>query len=324
MTGTPTGPGRLTLADVRKRIGRSQAQVAHLMRTTQSGVSRIERQDDIRVSTLAEYASALGGQLHLILEFGDGSFELAVGGVDGRPDEEQRSFRVIWQDVESRALVPVGWLEHTGSGFEFSYTEEARRHERFAPFPAFPRLDEVYRSADLFPYFAVRLISAADPSYEAVLDAVGLSGRDATPAELLALTPDSRHDTIQVVPEPREAGDGTLERTFLVSGFRYADDLNDGAAGRALARLKPDVRLELVPEPTNPQNPLAIKIASGGTQLGWLPDYLVDEVHDYLARGRQVEIAVERANGPQAPSHVRLQCRLIVGPPDDPPGTDAT
>ena len=94
VTGTPSGPGRLTLADVRKRIGRSQAQVAHLMRTTQSGVSRIERQDDIRVSTLAEYASALGGQLHLILEFGDGSFELSVGGVDGRSDEEQRSFRV--------------------------------------------------------------------------------------------------------------------------------------------------------------------------------------------------------------------------------------
>lgn len=324
MTETPSGPERLPLADVRKRIGRSQAEVAHLMRTTQSGVSRIERQDDVRVSTLAEYVNALGGQLHLILECADGSFELAVGGVDSRFHEEARSFRVIWQDPESRALVPVGWLEYTGSGFDFSYTEEARRHERFTPFPAFPRLGEVYRSADLFPYFAVRLISAADPSFDAVLDAVGLAGREATPAELLALAPDSQHDTIQVVPEPYEAVDGTLERTFLVSGFRYADDLTDGAAGRALARLKPDARLELVPEPTNPQNPRAIKIVSRGTQLGWLPDYLVDEVHGYLARERQLKIVVERANGPEAPSHVRLQCRLIVGPSDDSPGSDAT
>jgi transcriptional regulator with XRE-family HTH domain len=324
MTRPPSGPEPLRLADVRKRIGRSQAEVAHLMRTTQSGVSRIERQDDVRVSTLAEYADALGGRLRLIIECADSSFELALGGLDDRLEDERRSFRVIWQDIESRALVHVGWLESTRTGFEFSYTAEARRHERFAPFPAFPKLDEVYRSADLFPYFAVRLISAADPNYEAVLDAIGLTGRTATPAELLALAPDSQHDTIQVVPEPNEATDGTLERTFLVSGVRYADDLTDGAASQVIARLKPGARLELVPEPTNPHNPRAIQIVCRGTPLGWLPDYFVDEVQGYLATGRRVEVVVERANGPQTPSHVRLQCRLTIGPPDDPHRPDAT
>jgi hypothetical protein len=288
------------------------------MRTTQSGVSRFERQDDVRVSTLAEYATALGGRLRLIIDCADSTFELALGGVSDRLEEEERTFRVIWQDVETRALVHVGWLDYTGSGFRFSYTDEARRHERFVPFPAFPRLDEVYRSADLFPYFAVRLISAADPNYEAVLDAIGLTGQTATPAELLALSPDSQHDTIQVVPEPYEATDGTLERIFLVSGFRYADDLSDGAASQVIARLKPGARLELVPEPTNPHNPQALQIVCRGTQLGWLPDYFVDEVHGYLATERRVEVVVERVNGPQTPAHVRLQCRLIVGPPGDP------
>lgn len=324
MTESPSGPERLPLADVRKRIGRSQAEVAHLMRTTQSGVSRIERQDDVRVSTLAEYATALGGRLRLIIDCADSSYALAVGGVNDRLEEKERSFRVIWQDVESRALVHVGWLEYTGTVFEFSYTEEAQRHERFAPFPAFPKLDEVYRSADLFPYFAVRLISAADPNYEAVLDAIGLTGQDATPAELLAFGPDSQHDTIQVVPEPSEKTDGTLERTFLVSGFRYADDLVDGAASHVISQLKPDTRLDLVPEPTNLHNPRAIQIESEGTPLGWLPDYFVDEVHGYRATGRRVEVAVARANGPQTPFHVRLQCRLIVGPTGDPNRLDAT
>lgn len=64
----------------------------------------------------------------------------------------------------------------------------------------------------------------------------------------------------------------------------------------------------------------AIQVASRGTQLGWLPDYLVDEVHGFRAAGRSVDAVVERANGPTAPSHVRLQCRLIVGPPIDDAG----
>lgn len=323
MTGSPRRREQLRLAEIRKRVGRSQAQVANLMRTTQSGISRLERQDDVLVSTLDEYALALGGRLRLIIDCGDTSFELALKTGDDRLEEEEegrRSFRVIWQDAESRALIHVGWLEYTGSGFEFSYTDEARQHERFTPFPAFPKLDELYRSAELFPYFAVRLISAADPNYEAVLEAIGLAGKRATPAELLALAPDSQHDTIQVVPEPYEARDGTLERTFLVSGFRYADDVTDGGAGRAIGQLSPAIGLELVPEPSNPHNPRAIQVASRGTQLGWLPDYLVEEVHGFFAAGRSVEAVVERANGPTAPSHVRLQCRLIVGPPNDDTG----
>jgi transcriptional regulator with XRE-family HTH domain len=314
VTQSPGEPGPLRLAEVRKRVGQSQAEVANFMRTTQSGVSRLERQGDLRISTLRGYAAALGGRLRLTIECGDRSFDLAVEGVDEHDAEDRRSFRVIWQDADSRALVHVGWLEYTGSGFEFSYTDEARRHERFAPFPAFPMLDESYRSAELFPYFAVRLISAADPNYKAVLDAIGLSGRNAAPAELLALGPDPQHDTIQVVPEPTEAADGTVLRTFLVSGFRYADDLTEGTASRVVTQLDRGAQLELMPEPTNPQNPRAIQLAARGTPVGWLPDYLIEEVHAYLTAGRSVEVAVERANGPDAPSHVRLQCRLMVGP----------
>ncbi len=303
----------LRLADVRKRVGRSQAEVANLMRTTQSGVSRLERQDDLRLSTLREYAAALGGRLHLTIEFDDALFDLAVEG--GEPGEERRRhFRIIWQDSISRALVHVGWLDYTGAWFEFTYTDQARRHERFTPFPAFPRLDESYRSAELFPYFAVRLIDAAAPNYEAVMDAIGLAGRAATPAELLALAPDSQHDTIQVVPEPTEAADGTLHRTFLVSGFRHADEVTNGEASSAVDQLQRGDGLELIPEPTNPYNPRAIQVVAGDTQVGCLPDYLVEEVHGYIAAGSTVEVAVERANGPDAPSHVRLQCQLVVGP----------
>lgn len=302
----------LGLSDVRKRTSRSQAAVATSMGTTQSAVSRLERQADLRISTLRDYAEALGGRLRLIIEYGDEVVELLVGRPDDRAVEGRQSFRVIWQDGLSRALVHVGWLEHTTSGFEFSYTDEARRHERFTAFPAFPDLDEIYRSGDLFPYFAVRLISTADPNYQVVLEAIGLADRDPTPVELLTYAPDSQHDTIQIVPEPTESADGTLSRTFLVSGLRYADELTAGATSDVVARLEPGSHLKLLPEPSNPFNDQAIQLFHAGTQVGWLPDYLVDEVHGYIAAGSDVDVVVQRANGPDAPSHVRLQCRLVV------------
>lgn len=306
-------PQRLRLAEIRKRLGLSQAEVATSMGATQSGVSRLERQDDHRVSTLREYAAALGGRLCLIVDCGERRFEVSLNAGEDEPAAAgRRDYRVIWQDLTSRALVHVGWLEFTGSQFVFSYTDDARINERFEPFPAFPLLDQTYRSDELFPFFAVRLISTADPTYHAVLDAIGLTRSDASPAELLARSPDAQHDTIQVVPEPTEAEDGTLVRTFLVSGVRHADELLGGALDEMIAALKPGAPVELVPEPTNPYNPRALQVVHESTVIGWLPDYLVDEVHGYLDAGRPTAVTIERANGPETPWHVRVQCRLTV------------
>lgn len=311
-------PQRLRLAEIRKRLGLSQAEVATSMGTTQSGVSRLERQDDHRVSTLREYAAALGGRLCLIVDCGESCFEVDLaGGTDEAALTGSRAYRIIWQDPTSRALVHMGWLEFTGSQFVFSYTDDARTSEHFEPFPPFPLLDHSYVSDDLFPFFAVRLISTADPTFDAVLDAIGLTRSEATPAELLARSPDSQHDTIQVVPEPTEAEDGKLVRTFLVSGVRHADGLLGGGLDETMVGLEPGTPVELVPEPNNPHNPRALQLVHESTVIGWIPDYLVDEVHGCFDAGRPIAVTIERANGPEVPWHVRVQCRLTVAAAGD-------
>ena len=70
------------MAELRKRFGRLQAEIAALIGTTQSGVSRIERQSDIKVSTLADYVEALGGTLRVLAEFGCDRIELTVHSTD--------------------------------------------------------------------------------------------------------------------------------------------------------------------------------------------------------------------------------------------------
>lgn len=312
----PIDERALSLADLRKRLGRSQASVAQAIGTTQSGVSRIEHQDDMHVSTVDEYVAALGGRLHLHVEHPSGNAEIRVPSLrEERPSKARREFRVIWQDQQTRALVQVGWLEFTGQEFLFSYTEAASTHPRFEPFPPFPVYEKTYRSEELFTFFSVRLTSTADPQYGAVLDALGLTREDATPAELLARLPsDSPHDTIQVVPEPVEQPDGTLVRTFLVSGIRHANEEDPESVSRLVQKLHTGDTLTLVAEPENPSNPDAMQLATGGKPVGWIPDYLVDEIHDYLRADKELTVRVASANGPDAPWHLRLLCEMTVGP----------
>lgn len=68
----PARKGRLRLAELRSIEGKTQTEVAEGLGTTQGGVSRIERQHDVRVSTLAAYAKATGGELHLVVRYPGG------------------------------------------------------------------------------------------------------------------------------------------------------------------------------------------------------------------------------------------------------------
>jgi transcriptional regulator with XRE-family HTH domain len=69
-----------TLSQVRRHLGRTQVDVANSMHTTQSGVSRLERQDDVLISTLSAYAEALGGRLTVSIVVDGQSFFVAFDG----------------------------------------------------------------------------------------------------------------------------------------------------------------------------------------------------------------------------------------------------
>ena len=61
----------MTLRELRKQRKLTQAEIAPLLGIKQENVSRLERRNNIHLSTLKEYIHALGGKLHLIVEFPD-------------------------------------------------------------------------------------------------------------------------------------------------------------------------------------------------------------------------------------------------------------
>ena len=68
----------MRLAELRERLDATQTELAAFMGTTQANVSRIERADNVYLSTLADYIGALGGQLEINAVFDDGVIPLAA------------------------------------------------------------------------------------------------------------------------------------------------------------------------------------------------------------------------------------------------------
>ena len=60
---------RLPLRGVREAMHRTQAEVAEAAGIDQAEVSRIERREDVRLSTLRKYAAALGAECEVVFVF---------------------------------------------------------------------------------------------------------------------------------------------------------------------------------------------------------------------------------------------------------------
>jgi len=62
----------MQLQDLRRARQVTQVEVAKAMNVEQAAVSKLERREDMYVSTLRQYIKALGGELKLVASFPDG------------------------------------------------------------------------------------------------------------------------------------------------------------------------------------------------------------------------------------------------------------
>ncbi len=62
----------MPLAEIRKAIGMTQAELAGKLEVAQGSVSKVENAADMYLTTLRKYVEALGGELRLTARFADG------------------------------------------------------------------------------------------------------------------------------------------------------------------------------------------------------------------------------------------------------------
>ncbi|WAX56207.1 hypothetical protein M6B22_16930 [Jatrophihabitans cynanchi] len=193
-----------------------------------------------------------------------------------------------------------------GGRFEFSYLPAAKAEPGFVPLAQFPRLGEVYESDVLPAFFANRVMSRQRETYPEYAHQLGLNDATATPVEILVRSGGSRAtDTFHIVDDLRYHPQGAVVSRFLASGVRHLR----GATDR-IASLRAEQELVLRDEPDNPVNARAILIDErAGEPVGYVPDWLADDVHELRSASNEVRIFVEQAN-PDARPHLQLLCRL--------------
>ncbi len=67
----------LALAEIRASRGLTQVDVARVLQTSQASVSKIERRNDLYLSTLRGFVEALGGRLELAAVFPEGRITIS-------------------------------------------------------------------------------------------------------------------------------------------------------------------------------------------------------------------------------------------------------
>lgn len=210
--------------------------------------------------------------------------------------QSARRLLVTRQHPETRRYECVGELAVALDGrYTFRYEDGVTR-----PLPGLPLRDE-HISTDLFAIFADRVIHPSRPDYEESLHQLGLD-LDAGPFEVLAVSGGRRTgDAYELTPVPTP---GPVELPFLVHGIRHLSEVEQ----QAVDRLTVGDALQLRQEPDNPVNERALLVTTAGTRLGYVPDPLVEYVHDIIRS--EHGLVVTRVNPASAGFHMRLLVTL--------------
>lgn len=226
--------------------------------------------------------------------------------------ESQGVLFMTWQDPRTRRILPVARILHIEDGYEFAYIRAVGTAEKlgFEPFLAFPSLDVVYRTTSLPPLLSNRVMRPTRADYGRFLGLIGLGLEEAEPFSILARTGGRRTtDRIEVFAPPRRCGDRFVG-VFLARGVRHVPGAED-----AISLLKAGDAISLEPEPANPANPNAHHLIGGdGKVVGFLPDYLANELERLGAAASDLDVSVVRANPPPSPVHHRLLCSFTCSP----------
>jgi len=237
------------------------------------------------------------------------------------PDVIEALF-VAWQDPRERRFHAVGRLAYlpddNGGLYEFAYIRGAQEATGtgFRPFLAFPDLGRVYRSRELFPFFANRLMPRSRPDFAEYLSWLDLDPGTATPIQVLGRGGGARvTDEVELFPLSEfDAVLGGYRTYFLVHGLRYMPP----SSQERVLQLRVGEQLYWYHDCQNPVDPRAIALRTDDRHnVGFIPAYLLGDAWNLLQQCAFIDAYVARVSPSPAPLQQRLLCEMRSCWPDD-------
>lgn len=225
---------------------------------------------------------------------------------------------LAWQDPISRYWFPIGRLTFDESIYQFVYTQGVKEAEEkcaFKPLSSFPRLDEIYRSTQLFPVFANRLMSRSRPDYSSFIEWLNILNDENDLMAILARSGGEREtDTLAVFSCPEVDEQEQYHLHFFSHGLRHLPS----SAIERINQFDPGEKLLLAHELQNPYHSQTLILNTEDHYIvGYCPRYLLAEIFELLRQNSNLEVQVERVNRPPTPLQFRLLCKMSVHTLDD-------
>ena len=225
----------------------------------------------------------------------------------------EKTLYLAWQDkARSRRWFPIGRLDAAVEcpQYRFRYIRGAKQAREKAGFPLlieFPKLEEDYRSPELFPVFQNRVMNRKRPDFTDYLRSLDLAPK-AGPIEILSANGGRRMtDTYEVFPKLVKRADGSFTCRFFLHGWQHVN----ASAQRRIDQLAKGEELYVTLELTNPVSTMAVQIQTKDDHMvGWAPHYLVVDLVKAMAESPKYSAQVVRVNPQRAPSKQRVLIQM--------------
>ncbi|MEM9538470.1 MAG: HIRAN domain-containing protein [Cyanobacteria bacterium P01_E01_bin.42] len=221
---------------------------------------------------------------------------------------------LAWTDPQSRSWFPIGRLTFDRDIYQFVYTEGARTAQSKTNFPllhSFPKLEIEYRSHELFPLFANRVMRPSRPDYNDYIKWLDIPRDRDDPIAILSRSGGRKAtDSFEIFPRPEPDENGLYHIHFFAHGLRYMPKCSSDR----IKSLQPNERLYLTHDFQNPYDSKALLLCTEDRyNVGYCPRYLVADILGICQKKRDlVCVHVERINPSPTPLQFRLLCNMTA------------
>lgn len=216
-----------------------------------------------------------------------------------------KSLLLIWKSKKDNLYYHVGTLSYNGALYTFEYTHASlstrnvklAMQQGYSLLPAFPLLEEKYKSSHLFEAFNRRIPDRSRVGYDDFLEDYGLSEK-ADRMDILQATRGTLANDPYTFEQPLRLNGNKLSASFFINGMRHRKDLKETWINKVSAG---DLLL-LQSEPNNEKDPYAIQILTKEQlHLGYIPGVYNQALHALLKRKVPLTLRVKKTRPLFAP-----------------------